>query len=119
MVLHEGLRRGGRAAVVADLAPEVARRVGVDARAAEPRHESPLTFSASSRISSAGRRNRGPRASRRLAGSRSSSSRLAAELCRYVALVTISRMRCFTSQPLSTNSTASQSSSSGWLGYSP
>ena len=36
-----------------------------------------------------------------------------------MALVTISRTRCFTSQPLSMNSTASQSSSSGWLGHSP
>ena len=39
MVLHEALSRGRRAAVVADLAPQIAGRVGVDAGAAEPRHE--------------------------------------------------------------------------------
>ena len=33
--------------------------------------------------------------------------------------MTILRMRRFTSQPLSMKSTASQSSSSGWLGYWP
>ncbi len=39
--------------------------------------------------------------------------------CRYVALVTIRRSIALTSQPDRTNSVASQSSSSGWLGGSP
>ncbi len=62
---------------------------------------------------------RGPRASRRFSGSRCSSSGVILDDCRYVALVTISFCIAFTSQPRSTNSVASQSSSSGCDGHSP
>ena len=74
---------------------------------------SPLTASALSRTISAGRRKRGPRASRRFSGSFSSSSGVTREDCRYVADVTISRCIALTSQPVRMNSVASQSSSSG------
>ena len=64
-------------------------------------------------------RKRGPRESSRLSGSFSSFSGVATADCRYVADVTISLKNCFTSQPDSRNSTASQSSNSGCDGSSP
>ena len=81
-------------------------------------------------MNSAGRRKRGPRARRRLLGSRACrrvSPTLASELGELATTtiggtlhdVTICLMRRLMSQPLSMKSTASQSSSSGWVGYSP
>ena len=64
-------------------------------------------------------RNRGPRESSRFSGSFSIFNGVATPACRYAAEVTISLYRCFTSHPLSRNSTASQSSSSGCEGGSP
>ena len=75
--------------------------------------------SAWSRIISAGSRTRGPRASSRFSGSRCSSSGVASEDWRYVALVTISFCIALMSQPVRTNSVASQSSNSGCEGHSP
>ncbi len=64
-------------------------------------------------------RNRGPRERNRLSGSFASFSGVTAADCRYAADVTMSLKNFLMSQPLSRNSTASQSSSSGWLGGSP
>src|SRR5262245_37044900 len=93
----------------------------------------PLTARAWSRRKKLGKRRRGKRDSRRLSGSFSRASGVVFDCCRYVALVTMRRRRCLMSQaaacpprfcePWSNdgfmNSTASQSSNSGWLGGSP
>ena len=62
---------------------------------------------------SASTRNRGPRASSRLYGSRSYNSGVTVDDCRYVAEVTISRCSFFRLQPWSMKFTASQSSKFG------
>ena len=64
-------------------------------------------------------RKRGPRESSRSCGSFSSFSGVTVAACRYAAEVTISVKNFFTSQPDSRNSTASQSSNSGFTGRSP
>ena len=44
---------------------------------------------------------------------------MSSEDCLYVSLITISRMTCCMSHPLSTNVDASQSSNSRWVGGAP
>lgn len=79
----------------------------------------PLAANVTSRISSACKRNRDWRANSLLSGSRSSRSLRSIDDCRYVADVTINLCMNLTSQCLSINSTASQSSSAGCVGLSP
>ena len=79
----------------------------------------PLTASALSRTISASSRQRPWRASQKLYGSVSITAVVVTEVCRYVPLVTMSLTICFTSQPLSINSIASQSSSAGCVGGVP
>ena len=89
-----------------------------DALPANRRIEQPARLSMASRINSAGKRKRDwPSPAAGSPGSRviRSSGRLCDD-CWYVDDMTISLMRCFTSQPDSTNSAASQSSSSGCEG---
>src|SRR5438093_657640 len=61
----------------------------------------------------------GPRASKRLSGSLASSSGVRRDDCLYVALITMIFCSALTSQPVRTNSVASQSNSSGCDGGSP
>ena len=79
----------------------------------------PLTARALSRTISASSRQRPWRASQRLYGSVTMLALLATEDCRYVPLVTMSLTRCLTSQPLSMNSIASQSSKAGCVAGEP
>ena len=55
----------------------------------------------------------------RFSGSCSRNCGLTSDDWRYALEVTMSRTMCLTSQPLSTNSTASQSSNPGCVGHSP
>ena len=75
--------------------------------------------SALSRTNSASRRRGFCDESRRLLGSMSRNSGRRLLLWRYVDDMTKSLIMCFTSQLLSRNSAAIQSSNSGWLGGSP
>ena len=87
----------------ADLAARAGRRSPARCRARTPHPAGTATCRASSRLS----------------GSRCVHLRRTARALPIGALVTISRTMCFTSQPLSTNSQASQSSSAGFTGGSP
>ena len=116
----------GPGRLVPDLGPVAGRRLEqerrrgrADARAADLRRRAARSPPGRCRAPiSASTRNRGPRASKRLYGSRASSSGVGRDDCRYMAESTISRCRCLRLQPFSMNSTASQSSSSGCEGGS-
>ncbi len=80
---------------------------------------SPPTARPRSRTTSASTRNRFWRPSRTLPGSRPASSARGRDDCRYVAEVTIVRIKTLRLQPEAMNSVASQSSNSGCDGGSP
>ena len=105
---------------VGQLVPEPGRLVRLHRRPADPLDQQPAE--AQRLVADHLGRQPEPRPARQqavLGIARDAPPAVTRDDCRYVALVTISRSMALTSQPERTNSVASQSSSSGWLGGSP
>ena len=109
----------GEAVAERDLLPEPGGLIGEHARAADAVFSRPLTASALSRTISAGRRKRGPRASRRFSGSFSSRAGVTCEMLAVRGRRDDQPLHRFHVPALRMNSVASQSSNSGCDGGSP